>query len=76
MSARKPFEKPTLKSIGNLDHINQRIECIQRHITVFQQKQNENPCAGNVEAIEAYTGELERIQKKYRLFLKSESYAE
>jgi hypothetical protein len=72
---KKTYTKPILTSFGNLDHINDRVTALQRLISFYQEKANENPTSENTGALEAYNQELSRIQKKYKLFLKQNAYA-
>lgn len=72
---KKPYSKPILTSFGNLDHINDRVAALQRLISVYQDKVTVNPTEENTGSLEAYTQELKRIQKKYKLFLKQNVYA-
>jgi hypothetical protein len=75
MSTKAPWLKPVLKSFGNLDHINQRISSLQRRIAILKNNQKLSTSVENAEAIEVYTKELARLQRKYSLFLKQSSYA-
>ncbi|NJK87297.1 MAG: hypothetical protein HC906_16265 [Bacteroidales bacterium] len=75
MKTKIPWGKPVLKSFGNLDHINQRISSLQRRLMILQNNYRLNPDTETKEAIEVYSQELSRLQKKYKLFLKQNVYA-
>ena len=75
MSNKLPWRKPGLQIFGSLEHVQQRISSIQRRIAIYSNNQKLCPSPDNNEALEAYSQELCRLQKKYTIFLKLHSYA-
>lgn len=60
---------------GSLEHVQQRISSIQRRIAIYSNNQKLCPSPDNNEALEVYSQELCRLQKKYTIFPKLQSYA-